>query len=522
MKPVVLVILDGYGVGPASKGNAIAQAQKPNLDFIEKNFPSVLLQASGVPVGLPWGEPGNSEVGHTAMGTGQIWQQPLTRITLAIQNGTFFQNPVLKKAAAHAQENNSAWHLIGLIGSGSVHSYIDHLYALVEMAKNENVKEVWLHLAADGQDSPPKEAASLIQNLNERLNWVGAGQIATCIGRFYSMDRDGHWERIEKAYRLMLNGQGEKTKDFVSAIKNQYAKNVNDNYLEPMALVDDKNEPAGLIKDGDSVIFFNIREDRARQLTRALAQPSFKEFERPVLKNIFYASLIAYESGLPVEVVFPPLELKYTLSQIISQNGQKQFKVAETEKYAHITYFFNGGREEAFSGEERQLIKSAAVAHLNEVPQMKAGEVADNLIIAVKSGGYDFLLANLANADMIGHTGDLAATIKGVEAVDSAVGKIMNAVLEKDGALIITADHGNAELKINTLNGEINTEHTINPVPFYLVMNNLKKERIDNKPTEVKGILQDVAATVLDLLALPTPGDMDGKSLLPILYKQTP
>jgi 2,3-bisphosphoglycerate-independent phosphoglycerate mutase len=387
------------------------------------------------------------------------------------------------------------------------------------MAKNENVKEIWLHLSTDGQDSPPKEAATLIQNFIERLAWVGQGKIASCIGRFYSMDRDAHWDRIEKAFRLMTIGAGEKTKDFVSAIKNQYGKNINDNYLEPMIAVDEKNEPAGLIKDNDVVIFFNIREDRARQITRAFAQPDFKEFDRPALKNIFWASLIPYENGLPVEVVFPPLELKYTLSQILSENAKKQFKIAETEKYAHVTYFFNGGRETAFEGEERQLVKSATAAHFNEVPEMKAFEIAESLVSAVKSKKYDFLLANLANADMVGHTGDLPATIKGIEALDLAVKKVMDAVLEIDGTLIITADHGNAELKINTLNGEINTEHTINPVPLYLVMNNLKKPRGLKNKNEVDGILQDVAATVLDLLAIPAPADMDGKSLLPILYK---
>ncbi|MEK9174362.1 MAG: 2,3-bisphosphoglycerate-independent phosphoglycerate mutase [Patescibacteria group bacterium] len=520
MKPVVLLILDGYGIGPENPGNAVSLARKPNLDFIEKNFPLVLLQASGVPVGLPWGEPGNSEVGHTAMGTGQIWQQPLTRITLAIQNGTFFQNPVLKKAATHVKENNSRWHIIGLAGSGSVHSYIDHLYALIEVAKNENIKEVFLHLFTDGQDSPPKEAATLIQNLNEKLKWLGIGQIATLIGRFYSMDRDSHWDRIEKAYNLIAKGEGEKTKDFVSSIKNQYTKNINDNYLEPMVLIDEKNKAVGLVKDNDAVIFFDIREDRARQLTRAFAGPDFKEFTRPILKNVFFASLIPYETGLPVEVIFPPLELKYTLSQIISGNGKKQFKIAETEKYAHVTYFFNGGRETAFPGEERQLIKSAAVVHFNDAPEMKTSEIADNLITAIKSGGYDFLLANLANADIVGHTGDLAATIKGIEAADSATGKVMQAVLEVDGALIITADHGNAEAKLNSLTGEISTEHTINPVPFYLIMNSLKKERPAGQAAEVEGILQDVATTVLDLLGLAAPGDMDGKSLLPILYKQ--
>ncbi len=527
MKPVVLLILDGYGIGEDGKGNAVTQANKPNLDFIEKNYPSVLLQASGVPVGLPWGEAGNSEVGHTAMGTGQIWQQPLTKITFAIQNGSFFQNPVLKKAATHAKENNSAWHLVGLVGSGSVHSYIDHLYALVEMAKNENVKEIWLHLSTDGQDSPPKEAGTLIQNLVERLAWVGKGKIASCIGRFYSMDRDNHWDRIEKAYRLVIEGQGEKTKDFVQSIKNQYTKNINDNYLEPIVLVNEKDEVQGTIKDGDVVIFFNFREDRARELVKAIAVPEFKEFPRKELKNNFYAMLTLYEKDLPAEVIFPSLELKYTLSQIISENGKKQFKIAETEKYAHVTYFFNGGRESAFEGEERQLVKSAAASHFNDVPEMKAFEVAEGLVNAIKSSKYDFILGNLANADMVGHTGNLPATIKSIEALDLAIKKIMDTVLEVNGVLIITADHGNAELKINSLSGEINTEHTINPVPLYLVINQLKKEKtlekikeLREERTGVKGILQDVAATVLDLMQIAPPNDMDGKSLLPILYEQ--
>lgn len=520
MKPVVLLILDGYGIGPEGRGNAITQARKPNLDFVEKNFPSVLLQASGVAVGLPWGEPGNSEVGHAALGTGQLWHQPLTRITQTIQNGTFFKNPVLKKAVSHAKENNSAWHLIGLVGSGSVHSYIDHLYALVEMAASENIKEIWLHLSTDGQDSPPKEAATLIQNLTERLNWVGGGKIASVIGRFYSMDRDGHWDRVEKAYRLMSEGQGEKTTDFPAALKKQYSQGKSDNYIEPLILTDETGRPLGLIKDNDVVIFFNFREDRIRQLAQAMIQPDFKEFPRQELKNVFYSTLTLYETGLAAEVISPALELKYTLSQIISVSGKKQFKTAESEKYAHVTYFFNGGRESVLPGEERKLVKSSAAVHFNETPQMKSAEISDSLAAAVKSGSYDFLLANLANADMVGHTGDQAATIKAVEALDAAVGKIMAAVLESDGALIITADHGNAEEKLNPLTGEINTEHTSNPVPLYLVMNNLKRERTGNKLTEAKGILQDVAATVLDLLGLPPPGDMDGKSLLPTLYHQ--
>lgn len=522
MKPVVLVILDGWGYSGETKGNAIANAAKPNFDFIEKNFPFVLLQASGIPVGLPWGEPGNSEVGHAALGTGQIHHQALTRITLAIQNGTFFKNPVLKKAAEHAKENHAAWHLVGLLGSGSVHSYIDHLYALLEMAKNENIKHIWLHLFTDGRDSPPKEAATALENLAERLKWLGAGRMASVIGRLWAMDRDHNWERTQKTYRLLTEGAGEPVQNFYQAIKKQYQQSITDEFLEPLVLANEKKEPLGTIKDNDVVIFFNFREDSARQLVRTFVQPDFNNFPTKKLKNLFVATLTQYEKDLEAEVVFPPVPVKNYLSQIMAENGLKQFKIAETEKYAHATYFFNGGEEQTLAGEVRKLIPSAPVARFNETPGMKAAEITTELLKAIKSRGYDFILANFANADMMGHSGDYEAAIKAVKILDEAVGQIMKAVLEADGALIITADHGNADDMINKLTGEINTEHSVNPVPCYLIMNALKKERnpLAKNTADPSGILQDVAATALDLLGLPPPGDMDGQSLLPLLYKQ--
>ncbi|MBI2454286.1 MAG: 2,3-bisphosphoglycerate-independent phosphoglycerate mutase [Parcubacteria group bacterium] len=521
MKPVVLVILDGWGVVPEYKGNAIANAAKPNFDFIEKNFPFALLQASGIPVGLPWGEPGNSEVGHAALGTGQIRHQALTRITLAIQNGSFFKNPVLKMAADKAKENNSAWHLVGLLGSGSVHSYIDHLYALLEMAKNENVKEIWLHLFTDGRDSPPKEAATAIENLESRLKWLGAGKIASVIGRLYAMDRDLNWDRTEKTYRLLTEGLGEKTADFTAAIKKQYAGGVTDEFIEPMALAGKEIESAGTIKDGDAVIFFNFREDSARQLARAFAQPDFNNFPVKKFKNLFIATLTQYEKKLAAEAVFKPNTINNFLSRMISERGLKQFKIAETEKYAHATYFFNGGWEESLPGETRKLVHSAPQVRFNESPAMKAPEITSELCLAIAGGEYDFLLANFANADMMGHSGDYEAAVKAVQVLDESVGKIMKAVLAVGGTLIITSDHGNADEMINRFSGEIFTEHSSNPVPCYLIMNSLKKPR-ETKYNELKiqGILQDVAATVLDLLGISPPGDMDGQSLLPMLYKQ--
>ena len=523
MKPVVLLILDGWGFSSKTKGNAIASASKPNFDFLEKNFPMVLLQASGVSVGLPWGEPGNSEVGHAALGTGQIWRQPLTRITLAIQDGSFFQNPVLKKAAAHAKENNSRWHIAGLLGSGTVHSYIDHLYAMLEMAKNEHIKEVWLHLFSDGRDSPPKESAIMIQNLIERLNWLGIGRIASVCGRFYGLNRDKNWGRTQKAYQLITAGIGEPTIDFPVSIKKQYSQGVSDEFIEPIVFQENGQTP-GTLKDNDVLIFFDFREDSVRQLAESFFLTDFKEFPTKEFKNIFAATLTEYEPKLSAEVIFPAPELKYSLAQILSQAGKKQFRIAETEKYAHITYFFNGGAEQPTPGETRKLIHSLPSIRFDATPAMKVVEIGEELVKAVKSGEYDFLLANLANADMLGHTGNFEAAIKAIEAIDTMIKPIIEAVLEQDGALIITSDHGNADVMINSLTGEIYTEHTVNPVPCYLVMKSLQKTKprseLGSTTGDVKGILQDVAATILHLLGIPAPADMDGKSLLPMLYNR--
>jgi 2,3-bisphosphoglycerate-independent phosphoglycerate mutase len=525
MKPVVLIILDGFGISLETKGNAIANANKPNLDFIEKNFPFTLLQASSIPVGIPWGEPGNSEVGHIAIGTGQIWHQPITRITLAIQSGIFFQNPVLKKAAEHAKENKSDWHLIGLLGSGSVHSYIDHLYSLVEMGKNENVEKIWIHLFTDGRDSPPKESATFIQNLTDKLKWIGIGEIASVTGRFYGMDRNSNWERTKKAYDLITEGIGESATDFVQAIKKQYNAGVTDEFLEPIFLADENGKPKCIVKDNDVVIFFNFREDRARQIARTFAKPNFSDFKTKSFKNLFIASLVKYEEGINTNTIFPPPELKYYLSKILAENGKTQFKIAETEKYAHVTYFFNGGREKVFDGEERKLIPSLPGATFIKNPQMKAYEITKEITRAIENRSYDFILANFANPDMVGHTGDYDATVKAIEIIDECIGEITKTSLKSNYALIITADHGNAEQKINPLTGEPQTEHNTNPVPLYLIMNELKKEKTPQEiaklknPNNAGGILQDVAVTVLDLMGIPAPLDFDGKSLLPILYK---
>jgi 2,3-bisphosphoglycerate-independent phosphoglycerate mutase len=524
MRPVVLIILDGWGESSETKGNAIKAADKPSFDFIEKYFPLTLLQASGVAVGLAWGEQGNSEVGHIAMGTGQIWHQPLIRITLAIQNGSFFQNPTLLKAAQHAQKNNSVWHLVGLLGSGSVHSYIDHLYALLEFAKNQHISQVWLHIFTDGRDSPPKESAIAIQNLIERLNWLGTGKIASLIGRFYAMDRDRKWDRTEKAYHLLIKGEGEATTDFVSSIKKQYSQNITDEYMPPIVLSDADGAKPGVIKDNDAVIFFNYREDRIRQLAYAFNRQNFNEFTTKKFNNLFFATLVEYEPDLKANVIFPPIDVKHSLSKILSDAGLKQFKIAETQKYAHITYFFNGGTENPFPGEDRKLIPSLDEAYFNKVPEMKAHEIGEEMVQAIQNQSYDFLLANFANADMVGHTGDYAATIKAIEAIDNAVGKIMDATLAQNGVLMITADHGNAEQMLNPATGEISTEHTSNPVPFYLIMNNLKKEKNDLEINRLKqdspGFISDVAATILDLMGIGIPQDMEGQSLLPRLYNQ--
>ncbi len=519
-KPVILVILDGYGRGPENAANAIFKAKKPNIDFIEKNFPMTNLQASGIAVGLPWGEEGNSEVGHLNLGAGQIIYQYLPRIIFAIRDGSFFKKPALIQAAEHVKKNNSSLHIIGLVGSGNVHSYIDHLYALLDFAKKEKLEKVFLHPFTDGRDSPPKDALEFFEKVENRLGRdYPFAKIASLIGRHYAMDRDNNWDRIETAYRLLTEGKGKISLDVKTAIKSDYDKNITDEFIEPKVI----NPPAGgePIKSNDAVVFFNFREDSARQLTQAFVEEKFDKFERKKIDNLYFATMTRYEKNLPLNVLFEPLEIKNMLAKVISDAGKKQIHIAETEKYAHITYFFNGGIENPMPNEDRILIPTKRDHDFAKNPAMSASEITEKLIEAINSKKYDFIVVNYANADMIGHTGNFQATVSAIEILDTEIGKILPEVLNINGTLIITSDHGNADEKIDLLTGKPLTEHTANPVPFYLINNDFKREKTPEDfeiyKFEIRGILADVAPTVLELMELPQLPEMTGKSLLKVL-----
>ncbi len=517
-KPVILVILDGYGRGLENATNAIFKAKKPNIGFIEKNFPMTNLQASGIAVGLPWGEEGNSEVGHLNLGSGRIVYQYLPRITFAIRDGSFFKNPALLGAADHIRKNNSSFHIIGLIGSGNVHSYIDHLYAILDFAKKENIKNVFIHAFTDGRDSPPKDALDLYEKVQNKISReYPFVKIASLIGRHYAMDRDNNWDRTEKAYRLLTENKGEVFDDAKSAIKSDYDKNITDEFLEPK-IIDDKPKA---VKDGDAVVFIDFREDSARQLTRAFVENDFDKFKREKLKDLYFATMTRYEKDLPIHVLFEPLKIENSLTKTISDAGKLQLHIAETEKYAHVTYFFNGGIESQFQKEDRKLIPTMHDHNFEENPAMSAEEITENIIEAINSKKYDLIVANYANADMVGHTGNFNATVAAIEVLDREIGNVMEEVLKASGVLVITSDHGNADEMINFLTGQPYTEHTANPVPFYLVANEFKQEKtpeeIELSKIEVNGVLADVSPTVLELMGLPQPLEMTGKSLLKIL-----
>jgi 2,3-bisphosphoglycerate-independent phosphoglycerate mutase len=517
-KPVVLVVLDGWGIGKNKKGNALFSAKLPIFEKLNNFYPCVALQASGISVGLFWGESGNSEVGHKILGAGKIIYQDLARITMDIQSGIFFKNTSLLKAIDYAKRNNSALHLMGLLSSGCIHSYTDHLYALLEMAKNEKLEKVFIHIFTDGRDSAPNSAIEAVRKLQEKIKQLGVGKIATIIGRNFSMDRNNNWERVEKAYNLLTKGEGEKIQDPLAYLQKSYDKDIFDEYLEPVVIAE-TDGALHTIQNGDSIIFFNIREDRARELTKAFVLPSFDKFPREYLANLCFTSLIKYEDDLPVNVAYEAEEVKTPLGKVLSQNNLKQLRIAETEKFAHVTYFFNGGNEEAFPKEDRIIIPSLKVSNFEEVPQMKAKELTEKTIEAIGKKLYAFILINYANTDIIGHTGNEKATIKSAETVDEFLGKLITSVLRQKGCLLITADHGNAEEMIDSFTGEKKTEHTTNPVPCWLVTpeNHQKRKSPKNEEMKVSGLLSDVAPTILDLLQLDKPEEMSGESLLPIL-----
>lgn len=522
-KPVVLVILDGWGEWENKKGNPIFQANLPTIKKLDDYYPKTRLQASGMSVGLPWGEVGNSEVGHQTIGSGQVICQLLPIITTQITSGAFFQNSILLQAVKLAKEKKSKIHLIGLVSNGGVHSHMDHLAALIDFAKEKGVEDLYVHAFLDGRDTSPKSAKKYIGKLEELLKENRVGKIATLSGRYFAMDRNNNWDRVEKAFSAMTEGTGRKEKDSLTAIDYQYSKEVVDEYFRPVNIVDEKENPIGLIEDNDIVICFNFRKDRARQITEAFVQKDFNHFKtakRP--QNIKYICFTEYEKNLPVEVLFPPEEITTRLGEIIANAGMNQLRIAETEKYAHVTYFFNGGKEKPFSGEDRIMVPSKNKTSYAEIPEMSAREVTDKLVDSIGSEKYDFVLVNYANPDMVGHTGDLKAGVKALEVVDECLDRLIKIVLEKNGCLLITADHGNVEEMINIQTGEMDTKHSENPVPCWFVSasNHKKKTSGEVSKIEVEGLLIDLTVTVLDLLGIDKPKEMTGENLLKIFSQR--
>lgn len=496
------MILDGFGIGKNDESNAIFNAATPNIDKLFSSNPITQIGASGMDVGLPDGQMGNSEVGHTNIGAGRIVYQELTRITKTINEDKLKDNQAIIAAMDSAVENGTALHLMGLLSNGGVHSHNTHLYGILELAKKKGLKNVYIHAFLDGRDVPPSSAADFVDECMKETEKIGVGKIATVMGRYYAMDRDNRWDRVEKAYAAMVYGEGVEAECPVCAVKSSYEQGVTDEFVVPSVI---KN--GATIKPNDSVIFFNFRPDRAREITRALVDPDFKGFER---KNGFfplsYVCMTQYDATMPnVEVAFKPQTLDNTLGEYISSLGMQQLRIAETEKYAHVTFFFNGGVEKQYPGEDRILVKSPAVATYDLQPEMSAYEVSEKLVPAIKSGKYDMIILNFANCDMVGHTGVFEAAVKAVEAVDTCVGKVIDAVREMDGVALITADHGNADKMIDD-DGEPFTAHTTNPVPFCVVGYDCELRE--------GGRLADIAPTMLQIMKLPQPEEMDGKSLI--------
>ncbi len=503
---LVLVILDGWGINPDAFGNAIAAARKPVWDALWTSWPHAELAASGEAVGLPAGQQGNSEVGHLNIGGGRIVHQPLVKISRAIADGSFFRNRVLCDTVRSARARGRSLHLIGLVSHGGVHSVSKHLFGLLELAKREGVERVHVHAITDGRDEPPTSAAGYVAEAEAEIRRVGVGRIATVSGRYYAMDRDRRWDRLEKAYRAIVEAIAPRASDAVRFVEDSYARGVTDEFLIPTCIGREEETPAP-IEEGDGVIVFNFRPDRIRQLTHALVDARWDHFRRAgPPRALSVATMTEYEKGLPVQVAYPAEELQGCLAAVFAERGLRQFHCAETEKYAHVTYFLNGGRETPFPGEDRVLIPSARVATYDLQPGMSAPQITDELIGRLASGTYAFLVANFANADMVGHTGNFAATVAAVEVVDACLGRIARAAGDYGAHLLLTADHGNAEAKIDPGDGSPLTAHTANPVPFLAVSPGVPGLRASGK-------LGDVAPTLLRLLGIPVPGLMTGDNL---------
>jgi len=508
-RPVCLIILDGWGLSDNQEGNAIAIADTPNVDRYFKIYSHTRLDASGEAVGLPGGQMGNSEVGHMNIGAGRVVYQEFTRINKSIESGEFHSNPVLNTAYSRIDGTNKNLHLIGLVSDGGVHSHINHLKALVDMARIKKIKKLYIHAFLDGRDVPPRSAIGYLEELDSYLREKSKGRIATVSGRYYAMDRDNRWDRTKKAYDALVYRKGEKFKSAVELVENSYRNGIDDEFVIP-GVIDIENDENAMVGNGDSVIFFNFRPDRARQLTRAFIEKAFKNFDRG--KNhpdVFFTSMTLYDKNFDIPVVFPPQKIVNTLGEVLSNNKIRQLRIAETEKYAHVTFFFNGGIEKPYPGEDRILIPSPAVSTYDKKPEMSAYEVTDKLIQKIRENIYDVIILNYANPDMVGHTGVLNAAVKAVEAVDSCAGRVVDEIRKSGGISIVTADHGNAEKMISPETHEIITAHSTSQVPFIVCDKKYTVRRIKRNYR-----LSDIAPTILKILNIEKPGQMDGVSII--------
>lgn len=506
--PLALIIIDGWGYSPISEGNAIALAETPYYDELSANYPQTLLEASGTRVGLPAGVMGNSEVGHLNIGAGRVIRMDVSRVDHEIATGEFFHNEVLLATISEAKKTKKALHLMGLISDGQVHSSQQHLYALLRLAKQNNLERVFIHCFLDGRDTPPSSARHYVAELQKKIDEIACGQIASIIGRYYAMDRDKRWERTERAYNLLVKGVGEAATDPLAAIERSYERGVTDEFVEPTIIVDEHNQPVGTIQDGDVIVFFNFRPDRARQLTRALAIPGFQEFDVSGGPHIHLVCFTVYDRSFPLPVAFPPRDHKNVLAEVWEKNLVHNYRLAETEKYAHVTYFFNGGVEKEYGCERRLLVPSPRIATYDLQPEMSAFKVTDQVLRAIEERETDVFIVNFANPDMVGHTGKLDKTIEACQYVDTCLGWITKGIRHARGVTLITADHGNAEQMIDPVSGGPHTAHTSNPVPFHLI-----DEAARGLKLRAGGALEDVAPTMLGLLGNEKPEDMTGRDL---------
>lgn len=523
-RPTVLIILDGWGIAPDGPGNAITKAKTPNMTRFEASYPTAVIVSSGDSVGLRWGEMGNSEVGHLNIGAGQVFYQNLPRVNREIASGDFFTNPTLLRAAEHAKKNKGKFQLMGIVSNGGVHGHIDHLFALLEFCVKQKIKDVVLHAFLDGRDATFNSGKIFIQDAIDKAKELKINMtIASMSGRQFAMDRDNRWEKVNLAYNAIVNGIGvQSDTDPISYLENSYEQKVYDEEVPPVVFI--KNgKPLATVEDGDSLVFFNFRSDRAREITKAIVVPHFDKVEnKKEFRDLFFATMVEYEKDLPVEVMLPPIIITQPIAKVVADAGLKQLHIAETEKYAHVTFFVNGGLEQVFENEDRKMVASSKVASYDLKPEMRAKEIADEAVKQVQAENYDFYIINFANPDMVAHTGNLKASIKANEVVDKQVGRIVEAVLAHNGLVCITADHGNAEELLNLQTGEIDKEHSTNPVPLILIANDLEGKSLglpdgiagDLSLVPPSGILADVAPTLLKLMGLDIPDEMTGSPLI--------